>query len=124
MSVFDRGLFFAAFYSSLGASRSIGDYLAQVQVRSKLRLFQDALLQLLHRDPEKRPSMKQFCHTCALVLGEQTEPTLTEDVATQPAPQEASEEDFDDLANVHGLEAIGQMEDGNMVRNFGPSRAI
>jgi hypothetical protein len=104
--------------------QNAGNCLAQVQVRSKLRLFQDALLQLLHRDPEKRPSMKQFCHTCALVLGEQTEPTLCEDVVAKPAPQEAPEEDFDDLSNVHGLEAIVQMEDGNMVRHFGPSRAI
>lgn len=39
-------------------------------VRSKLRLFQDALLQLLHRDPEQRPSMKQFCRTCAGILGD------------------------------------------------------
>lgn len=36
------------------------------QVRSQLRLFQDALLQLLHRDPLQRPSMAQFCRTYTL----------------------------------------------------------
>ena len=46
-----------------------GDRLT-AQVRSKLRLFQDALLQLLHRDPRQRPSMARFCRTCAAILGE------------------------------------------------------
>lgn len=43
------------------------------QVKSKLRLFHGTLLQLLHREPEERPSMKQFCRTCAKVLGDHTE---------------------------------------------------
>lgn len=42
------------------------------QVRSQLRLFQESLLQLLHRDPLQRPSMAQFCRTCARILGEQS----------------------------------------------------
>ena len=42
------------------------------QVKSQLRLFQDALLQLLHRDCAQRPSMAQFCRTCARIVGDQS----------------------------------------------------
>lgn len=48
-----------------------GDRLTDA-VRSKLRLFKGALLQLLHRDPLQRPSMREFCRTCSHVLGETT----------------------------------------------------
>ena len=39
------------------------------RVKSQLRLFQDSLLKLLHRDPLQRPSMAQFCRTCSHMLG-------------------------------------------------------
>ena len=39
------------------------------RVKGQLRLFQDALLQLLHHDPLQRPSMAQFCRTCSRMLG-------------------------------------------------------
>ena len=44
------------------------------QVQGRLRLFRGELLQLLHRDPLQRPSMAQFCRSCARVLGDLTEP--------------------------------------------------
>lgn len=38
-------------------------------LRRKLGVFKDALMQLVDRDPAKRPSMADFCHTCNQVLG-------------------------------------------------------
>lgn len=52
-------------------------------VKSQLRLFQGSLLQLLHRDPHNRPSMKDFCRTCSHILGDQT---ATEGVELQGLP--------------------------------------
>jgi hypothetical protein len=52
--------------------------MASLQVKSKLTLFQGALLQLLHRDHRKRPSMQQFCCTCGSILGEHTIPTVSD----------------------------------------------
>lgn len=41
-------------------------------VRGQLQLFQGALLQLLHRDPRQRPSVREFCRTCGHMLGDPT----------------------------------------------------
>jgi hypothetical protein len=57
--------------------------MAPMQVRSQLRLFQDALLQLLHRDPRRRPSMQQFCSTCASILGEHAPPTVNNSLSVR-----------------------------------------
>ena len=68
----------------LRISLSISKYVViVVQVRSQLRLFKGALLQLLHRDPAQRPSMQDFCRTCAHVLGDGGTTTTTAPIPTQ-----------------------------------------
>lgn len=37
-------------------------------VRRQLGVFKDIVLKLLHRDHVERPSMKEFCVSCARVL--------------------------------------------------------
>jgi hypothetical protein len=102
-----------------------------MQVRSKLRLFQDALLQLLHRDPAKRPSMKQFCHTCATILGEQAEPTVSveQGAATGTRTLEDNEvsvvkHPHEDPEFLHGVESGTEVNDRVVITHLRPSRAI
>jgi hypothetical protein len=40
--------------------------------RQQLGIFKDTLLNLLHRDPARRPSMKEFCRSCNRVLSGST----------------------------------------------------
>lgn len=42
------------------------------KLRRRLGIFRDVLLHLLARDPEQRPSMKQFCVSCDRVLAGST----------------------------------------------------
>lgn len=40
------------------------------EVRKQLGIFRGIVLKLLHRDPAKRPSMKEVCVHCDRVFGE------------------------------------------------------
>jgi hypothetical protein len=74
-------------------TRSFGSVGAAVQVKSKLRLFQGALLQLLQRDPRERPSMQQFCNTCAFILGDSEHVSTFDSNAPQGSPSNREHKD-------------------------------
>lgn len=68
------------------------------QIQNKLQLFQGSVLQLLHRDPAQRPSMRQFCRICSKVLGENTEvPTQVPSAADAEEVEVRKEESKESL---------------------------
>ena len=51
------------------------------RLKKKLGMFRKIVLDLLNRDPAKRPSMKRFCATCHHIMSS----TVTVQVRSAPA---------------------------------------
>ena len=59
-------------------------------VRKKLGIFKNILLELLHRNPDKRPSMAEFCASCNRILSSTSNVETSSFLSDQQVPPPTS----------------------------------